>query len=99
MEQTMQRLRILSKGQIKDLSSGFSLKGEPFSVFVRVKGMADMQTSTIAQCKLMCDKETGDFPLPIGDWTPAAIVEIAPNGVDLEKYDLFWGAGNIDNNK
>ncbi len=38
----MYSLRILSKGQITDLSSGFSLGGKPFSIFVRSKMPSDV---------------------------------------------------------
>lgn len=92
METTMYSLRILSKGRVADLSQGFNLGGVPFSVFVRPK-TTSMETNTIMSCKLICDKETGDFPVPIGDWTPGAIVSIAPNGIDLNAYDVYWGAG------
>ena len=81
----MYSLRILSKGKVTDLSNGFALGGVPFTVFVR--------PSTLLKCKLICDKEFGMFPVPIGDWTPGAITVISPNGIDLSVYDVYWGAG------
>lgn len=96
METTMYSLRILSKGKITDLSSGFSLDGVPFSVFVRPKD-ATMEANTLVRCQLICDKTDGDFPVPIGDWTPGAIVKISPNGISLDDYDVYWGAGETIN--
>ena len=88
----MYSLRILSKGQITDLSSGFSLGGKPFSIFVRSK-MPSLSTNMVLNCKLLCDKVTGDFPIQLGDWTPGAIVEISPNAISLTDFDVYWGAG------
>lgn len=73
MEHPMYSLRILSKGRVSDLSKGFTLGGVPFSVFVRPK-KASMETNILMPCKLICDKESGAFPVPLGDWTPGAIV-------------------------
>lgn len=88
----MYSLRILSKGQVNDISKGFSLNGVPFSVFVKPKKVS-METGIIIDCKLICDKEPGAFPVPVNDWTPGAITEISPNGIDLTEYDVYWGAG------
>ena len=88
----MSSLRILSKGQVTDLSKGFSLGGKPFSVFLRPKKVT-MELNTLIKCKLICDDAAGNFPVPLGDWTPGAVTEISPGAVDLEEYDLFWGAG------
>lgn len=88
----MYSLRILSKGQITDLTNGFSLNGKPFSIFVRRKRLT-MDHDTVVNCKCLCDKEASDLPVPIGDWTPAAIVEISPDAISLSDYDVYWGAG------
>lgn len=90
--EAMQELRILSKGRITDLSKGFSLGGSSFSIFVRPKSVT-METNVLVKCQLICDKSESDFPVPIGDWTPGAIVKISPNGISLDDYDIFWGAG------
>lgn len=92
----MYSLRILSKGQVTDLTDGFSLGGVPFSVFVRPKD-ASMETNTLLKCKLICDKEAGDFPVPLGDWTPGVIASISPNAISLDAYDVYWGAGETIN--
>lgn len=90
----MNALRISAKGQILDTSQGFKLPGgEPFSVFLRPKEVT-MDTCTIIQCKLLGDGEFGSMPTSLNDWTPAAIKEIAPGGIDLSAYDAWWGAGS-----
>ena len=88
----MYALRILSKGQITDLTKGFSLGGVPFSVFLKPKKVT-MEQNTVIQARLICDKESGAFPVPVGDWTPAAIVAISPDAISLADYDVYWGAG------
>lgn len=92
MDKVMYSLRILSKGKVGDLSNGFNLGGVPFSVFVRPK-KAVMETNVVLPCKLICDKQAGDFPVPLGDWTPGEIVEISPDAISLTDYDVYWGAG------
>lgn len=92
MDKVMYSLRILSKGKVEDLSNGFNLGGVPFSVFVRPK-KAVMETNVVLPCKLICDKQAGDFPVPLGDWTPGVIVEISPDAISLTDYDVYWGAG------
>lgn len=94
MEHPMYSLRILSKGRVSDLSKGFTLGGVPFSVFVRPK-KANMETNILMPCKLICDKESGAFPVPLGDWTPGAIVSISPNAISLADYEIYWGAGEL----
>lgn len=92
METSMYSLRILSKGKVADLSNGFNLGGVPFTVFVRPK-KAVMETNVVLPVKLICDKKAGEFPVPLGDWTPGVIAEISPNAISLNDYDVFWGAG------
>lgn len=88
----MYSLRILSKGQITDLTKGFDLGGVPFSIYVRKKSVS-MDTDLLVNCQLVCDKTMGEFPVPVGDWTPAAIVKLAPYSISLSSYDVYWGAG------
>lgn len=84
--------RILAKGQVTNLTGkGFRLGGTPFSIFLRRKAGV-VENDTLVNCRLICDKEYGDFPVVIGDWTPAMIVAIAPAGIDLAKYEVYWGA-------
>lgn len=95
MDNDMYSLRVLAKGQVSDLSNGFKLGGNPFSVYVRSKSATEMVSDTLLNCKLICDNSFGNIPVPVGDWTPAAIVAIAPNAIDLQKYEIYWGAGEI----
>ena len=88
----MYSLRILSKGKITDLSKGFDLGGVPFSIYARKKKVS-MDTDLVVMCQLVCDKAPGELPVPVGDWTPAAIAKISPNAIDLTAFDVFWGAG------
>lgn len=92
----MQVLRILSKGKVESLENGFSLPGgECFSLFVRAKGGGSSPQTLLIDCRLICDKISSELPVFVGDWTPAAIVEIAPNAIDLNAYEVFWGAGRM----
>jgi len=84
--------RILQKGKITDLSKAFSLNGTIFSIYVKPK-MATMDPNLVINCKLISDKEFGEFPVPLNDWTPAAIVRIASSAINLESYDVYYGAG------
>lgn len=52
-----------------------------------------MDTDLVVKCQLVCDKIAGEFPVPVGDWTPAAIAKISPNAIDLNAFDVYWGAG------
>lgn len=93
----MEDVRIIAKGRISDLSKGFSLGGVPFSVYVRSKENT-MLSDTLLDCRLIGDsKKGGDFPVPIGDWTPAMIAYISPNAIDLGKFDVYWGASEQPN--
>lgn len=86
----MDDVRILAKGRITDLSKGFKI-GVPFSVYLRSKSGV-VENDTLVRCRLICDQKIGDFPVPIGDWTPGKIVELPPNAIDTDKYEIFWGA-------
>ncbi len=90
----MQSLRVLSHGKITDLTSGFKLpKQVPFSVYVRPKDTT-LDYDVVINAKCISDGEVSALPVPLYNWTPAAIVEIAPNAISLTDYDVFWGAGN-----
>lgn len=66
-------------------------------MYVRAKSTT-MENDTLLKCKCICDKEPGDLPVPISDWTPAMIVSISPDAIDLANYDMYWGAGETINN-
>ena len=92
----MEDVRIIAKGRITDLSKGFSLGGVPFSVYVRSKENT-MLSDTLLDCRLIGDREGGGFPVPIGYWTHAMIAHISPNAIDLQKYEVYWGASEQPN--
>lgn len=92
----MEDVRIIAKGRISDLSKGFSLGGVPFSVYVRSKENT-MLSDTLLECRLIGDKAVGALPVQIGDWTPAMIAYISPNAIDLQKYEVYWGASEQPN--
>lgn len=94
MNDIMYSLRILSKGKITDLTKGFDLKGVPFSIYCRKKAVS-MDTDLVINCQLLCDNTTGELPVPVGDWTPAEIVKLAPSAISLSDYDVYWGAGEL----
>lgn len=90
----MQVLRVLSHGKISDLSTGFKLEHDcPFSVYVRPK-TSSLANDVVINARCICDASTSEIPVPLHDWTPAAIVELAPNAISLSDYDVYWGAGN-----
>ena len=91
--QDFQYTRILSHGQITDLSEGYRAD-YPFSVYLRPKEGVEYQDDVLVKCRCMCDKELSDLPVAVGDWTTAAIVELAPDAIPLDEYDVYWGAGN-----
>lgn len=92
----MEDVRIIAKGRIADLSKGFSLGGVPFSVYVRSKENT-MLSDTLLECRLIGDKAVGALPVQIGDRTPAMIAYISPNAIDLQKYEVYWGASEQPN--
>lgn len=93
----MEDVRLIAKGTITDLSKGFSLKGGvPFSVYVRSKENT-MLSDTLLECRLIGAREVGALPVPIGDWSPAMIAYISPNAIDLQKYEVYWGASEQPN--
>ena len=91
-----QYTRVLSHGQITDLSEGYRAD-YPFSIYLRPKEGVEYTDDVLVRCRCMCDKEMSDLPVAVGDWTTAAIVELAPDAIPLDEYDVYWGAGNPKN--
>lgn len=94
--QDFQYTRVLSHGQITDLSGGYRAD-YPFSIYLRPKDGVEYADDVLVRCRCMCDKEMSDLPVAVGDWTTAAIVELAPDAIPLDEYDVYWGAGNPKN--
>lgn len=86
--------RIVSHGQITDLSKGFTLPNEePFSIFIRPKfGVSTLDTVLSVRCSQ--DNGCSDVPIAYNDWSPLAVVEIAPNADFLKTNDVYWGSGS-----
>lgn len=91
----MQFSRILTHGQITSMTNGFSLDGEPFSIYVRPKGTVTAVDMTVS-AKCIGDKNLSALPVPFNDWTPASIVELGANAINLSSYDVYWGAGKLN---
>lgn len=88
--------RISSHGQITSLAAAFSLaSGQPFALFIIPKSggsYADAKT-VIIDCTLYQDDESGDCPFTTNCWDVPAVSEVSASGVDLDEYDVYWGAG------
>jgi len=87
--------RLSAHGKITDgqMAAGFKLKSnEPFSICVVPKS-ATTNTLLIVSLMLNHDDISSDFPVPLNDWTPGLILELASNAIDLEDYDVYWATG------
>lgn len=93
--------RLLSHGQITDLTNGFTREGNlSFSLFiVPVANVSAGIISTPDNAGLLvdciCDQDdvSSDLPVLFNQWTEAAILEIAANAIDLVTYNVYWAAG------
>lgn len=94
MDNNMTSLRILSHGQITDLSEGFKLEHDaPFSIFVIHKVPTLVQYTTV-KCRCLSDRgKATALPVILGDWSPAMVTYISPKAIDLNQYDVYWGSG------
>ena len=88
----MQDNRVLAHGKIADISNGFKMQSA-FSVYVKPKKLT-MEHDVVINVRCICDDEVSALPVPLNDWSPAAIVELAPNTISLDEYDVYWGAVN-----
>ena len=90
----MSDARLIAKGRIDDLSKGFDLPNNtPFSLYIHSKnGLGE--SPLFIPCRLICDKEFGLFPVPVGDWNPGKFAALAPGSIDLRLYDVYWGASD-----
>lgn len=87
--------RIVSHGKIESLAQGFKLpKDALFTVYARPKTQtADIDAVLSVKCYQ--DDSFSDAPVPLYDWSPLAIREIAPNDEILSVCDLYWGSGEV----
>lgn len=85
--------RIVSHGKINDLSNGFKLPGDvPFSVYVRPK-FSTSTLDTVLSVRCTQDEQLSEAPIVFNDWSPMAIVELAPDTEVLATNDIYWGSG------
>lgn len=90
--------RIVSHGQVSDLSRGFKLPdGVPFTVYIRPR-FSVSTPDTVLSVKLYQEDGFEPAPVAFNDWSPLVISEIAPDTELLKTNDLFWGSGqSVDN--
>lgn len=85
--------RIVAHGKITDLTGGFKLpNGAPFSVYVRPK-FSVSALDTVINVKCYQDDSFSEAPIAYNDWSPMAIVELAPDAELLTSNDVYWGSG------
>lgn len=88
--------RIVSHGQVTDLSKGFKLKsGNPFSVYIRPRS-AVVSFDTVINVKCYQDDAFHAAPFTFYDWSPLSILEIEANEELLNDFEIFWGSGNVE---
>ncbi len=88
--------RVSCHGKITEaqILNGFKLAEHlPFSICI-VPKQATTNVILIVDLKLYHDDNSSDFPCVLNDWTPGAIVELAPESIDLLTYDVYWAAGS-----
>lgn len=89
--------RILSHGKVTSLPFKL-IGGQYFSVYPRPKDSSDDTYDLLIKCKMVEDEDDNyeEFPVQVGTWSPAAIIEITE--ADLKNFDFFIGAHNEWNN-
>lgn len=86
--------RIVAHGKITDLTNGFSLPEKiPFTIYARPKYTLPL-IDTVLSVKTYQNEDFDEAPFLSNDWSPLAIIEIAPDNSILEQYDLYWGSGS-----
>lgn len=88
--------RIVSHGKIESLATGFKLPNEtPFSIYIRPKSASNSEDlDVMLNVRCYQDETASEAPVVLNDWSPMAIVEIAPNIEILGEYDIYWGSGS-----
>jgi len=79
--------------QITDLSEGFSLaESIPFSIYLKPIGEMEV-ISVMVSCKLLNDDDLSPFPVGVESWSEGAFKELGVDAIDLDVYNVYWGAG------
>lgn len=85
--------RIVDWGQVTDLTSDFKLPDNyPFSVFVRPKAETS-ESSVIISARPYQSYDFKPTPVVLESWMENMIITIEAGAIDLEAYDVWWGAG------
>lgn len=87
--------RIVSAGEVKDLSNAFSLPGgEVFTLYLRPKQADDDSVDAMLMVKPYQGDEYVSLPFPVGDWSPILVRKLSrENAYLLERFRIFWGSG------
>lgn len=86
--------RIVDWGQIADLTSDFRLVGNtPFSVFIRPKSAGG--SSVVISAESYQGDGFRPTPVVLESWMENVITAIEAGSIDLETYDVWWGAGRV----
>ena len=88
--------RVSAHGKITSVATAFKLEsGQPFALFiVPISDGTDPDAKVVlVTCKLYQDDNATACPFTSNCWDVPAVSEISINGVDLEVYDVYWGAG------
>lgn len=94
--------RITAHGKVASVDEGFFItNGAPFSILVipiasvigRVISVSD-NLGILINCKLSQSHTMSDLAVVFNQWTEGLIGYIHIDAIDLELYDVYWGAGN-----
>ena len=82
-------------GQITSLLNGFKLEDSerPFKIYIRPKVYNPENLDLLVNCRLILDSTLSNFPVNLYQWSPANIIELGQNSIDLDVYDLYYGSG------
>lgn len=85
--------------QITSLVNGFKLEDpdKPFKIYIRPKVYSAEDIDLLVNCKLILDYKSSPMPINFNQWSPANIIELAPNSIDLGTYDVYYGVGTTPN--
>lgn len=99
VSEIMNSSRIVSHGKIAQLPFKFTTFN-PFSILVIPKAnvtagviAAPDNAGLLVNCKCFQDDASSNLPVLFNQWTEAAIIEIPADAIDLDVYDVYWGAG------